>query len=87
LEKILTISAEDWCGFKGENLVDYIPRGVHLAGVYKGNVRYFAALVPKEAVIVVGFRSSIASAGTVGEQGRVYTADEKALIPKAKKRR
>jgi|SRR3989344_1653371 len=91
LEKILTISASEYCESIGKPLSDYEFFGVHLDKIdYWANpTEYFAELVPPEADVVVNY-SVQRSFGNFYEdakpgqnaRGIQFTAHGTALIPK-----
>ena len=89
LEKILTISAEEWSKIESSALFDYKAEGVHYHGaasdedvdVHAG----FASVVPDNAEVVVSYRFNIALAGTGGRLNCNLSAGGTALIPKEKK--
>ncbi|MEK6895293.1 MAG: hypothetical protein AABX48_02125 [Nanoarchaeota archaeon] len=63
LEKILTISATEYCNMMNKNLQDYIPRGV-----YGGDPEKLSC--PKETEVVVAYqKSSCASGGNYFSSG------------------
>lgn len=86
LDKILTISARDYCDMKGTKLSEYDARGVHLSSCEYLNGRkdptiagIFAHEVPTEAEIVVGYHASV---GDTSDVFTHFTAEGTALIPK-----
>jgi|SRR3989344_355428 len=91
LEKILTISAREYCESVGKPLSDYEFFGVHLDKVnYWANpTEYFAELVPSEAEVVVNYsvQRSFGSSYEDAKSGQnakwiQFTAHGTALIPK-----
>jgi len=88
LEKVLTISAREWCDMYGKKLDDYEAKGIHYE-VYdmdfkKQLSKEFASQVPDNAEIVVGYRfSTNPNGGNVSSRivPRDY-ASGTALIPK-----
>ena len=90
LEKILNISASEYCQMIGARLSDYFPIGVHYEKIsYWGNpTEDFADFVPEKAEIIVNYqvRRSLgpyqpAQPGQ-NAQGVECTAHGTALIPK-----
>jgi hypothetical protein len=90
LEKILTVSAREYCESMGKKLKDYDMEGIHtrnsfgeedgLTNLYDA----FAGKVPQSAEIVVGYTVSAA----IGGGGTTYTqcyASGTALIPRTNK--
>ena len=78
LEKILTVSARDYCESVGKNLSDYILRGIHVYLDMRYSEIKFQDKIPTGTEVVVsyqiayvGFNSSIDASAT-------------ALIPKEK---
>ena len=89
LEKILTISAEEWSKITDSVLSYYEAKGVHYYGdgVDEGVDIHveFASKVPNDAEVVVSYRFNIALAGTGGRLNCNLSAGGTALIPKEKK--
>ncbi len=61
LEKILTMSAGDYCGLNnGRKLSDYTARGVHLSGNYGHNAeRCFKEKIPTGTEVVVDYIAAV----------------------------
>lgn len=65
LERILTISASDYCASVGRNLTDYTLRGV----IYEGKnqdkwlIDNFRSCIPSETEVIVGFRFAYGGVG------------------------
>ncbi len=80
LERILTVSALDYCESVGKKLNDYEMRGVHVIQVNsqdnRPSYKVFADKVPSTAEVVVGYTMGIARFGG-------YVSGT-ALIPKPK---
>lgn len=84
LDKILTISARDYCDMHGKSLTDYEERGVHIEEPDSSELTIlesFAQKVPEEAEIIVAYQQQIISE----EPNDIYFADGTALIPKIPK--
>jgi len=87
LEKILTISAKDYCKMKGKLMKDYTPIGIHVEEDThrQETIKDFAESIPKNAEIVVGY---IPFAGgdssNISAHGYMRGASGTALIPKKK---
>jgi len=90
LEKILNISASEYCQMIGTRLSDYFPVGVHAEKIsYWGDpTEYFADLVPEKAEVVVNYQVN-RSLGPYqpaqpghNAQGVQFTVHGTALIPK-----
>lgn len=90
LEKILTISAGDYCQIQGKSLADYEAKGFHFLvkdikdGTKLGEL--LKAYVPKEAEVIVEFRPYFTEYGVSFSRGPVsiFGASGTALIPKKK---
>jgi hypothetical protein len=87
LEKILTMSARDYCEMMGKRLTDYVPQGVHTCNTFREHAlqniyNMFAERVPESAEVVVDymFSSSISKAAE-GSSVDSY-ASGTALIPR-----
>ncbi len=80
LDKILTISARDWCEMHGKSLTDYEARGVHIDALDPDEqvLKYFVQKVPVEAEVVVAFQQ-VYSGRHVNSR---YLASGTALIPR-----
>jgi len=67
LEKILTISARDYCEINGKDLNEYEAKGVHFNpenDLRCGELtKSFAKIVQKEAEVIVDYRVSVGGAG------------------------
>ena len=87
LEKILNVTATEYCASVGKKLSDYELKGVHFgSGHHYTNipewyVKDFANLVPKNAEVVVNYR--IFHSNRALNPAKV-TAEGTALIPKKK---
>jgi len=85
LEKILTISADEWFKITNREVSNYKVKGVHIViseheadGVHSR----FAFQVPNDAEVVVSYRSDIVLAGTGSYLYYRAIASGTALIPK-----
>jgi len=91
LEKILTISADEWSKITGRRLSDYEARGVHIIDEEGANEeienlhKIFASKVPDNAEVVVSYRPNISLAGTGGRLNYRAITSGTVLIPKEKK--
>lgn len=75
-DRILTISAADYCTIAGKSLSDYVAQGVHLYGGYGSNAqRCFIQEIPCGTEVVVAYTAAAGDAW-VAMSGT-------ALIPKA----
>lgn len=73
LEKILTVSARDYCEYEGKKLSDYVMQGVHCEEDI-ARISYFVKMVPKQTEVVVDYKFC---------KGRyTYLKSGTALIPK-----
>lgn len=95
LDKILTISARDWCESEGRNLKDYKLIGVHALGnieigwffeTYSGDDKkspksQLSKRCPKEAVVVTDYISTISRSDRC-DAVMFYEANGIALIPR-----
>lgn len=81
LEKILTISARDWCEANNKKLKDYRVIGVHQTGSGSEPAKHIGNSLPRGTDVVVNFRFSLYQY-TVANTG--YTSSGTALIPKKK---
>lgn len=79
LDKILTISARDYCDMHGKSLTDYEAVGVHVKQPYD-LINRFVKAVPDEAEVIIGFNHS-AAGGSVSCRPVLY-ASGTALIPR-----
>ncbi|MBI2451828.1 hypothetical protein HYV50_01980 [Candidatus Pacearchaeota archaeon] len=81
LEKILTISAREYCEMQGKDLSDYEPVGVHYyegrSGEANQGLINFAKTVPKGTEVIVSY-----SARTININFCVVALQGTALIPK-----
>jgi hypothetical protein len=83
LEKILTISAAEYCAIAGKDISEYTPVGVHVTGVhvYTGckPADELSMEVPVEAEVVVGYQSRIYLGpfveGDIGVNAKGYAFD------------
>jgi len=82
LERILTISAEEYCKIYGKKLTDYTVRGIHITSCEgEGDIKKFAKMVPDEAEVIVNFHQAY---GGTYPRWNGYYASGTALIPKNK---
>jgi hypothetical protein len=87
LDKILTMSAKDYCEMHGKKLYEYEARFIHYAfsseygDVYKFKEN-FKNRVPKGTEVIVDYRFSIGGAGDLHTTSFGYYASGTALIPK-----
>lgn len=58
LEKILTISARDYCEMFEKELKQYEPRGVHVSERYLFGLEEFKKNIPEGTEVVVNFQFS-----------------------------
>jgi len=83
LEKILNVTAREYCASVGKKLSDYDLVGVHARASTKEDlVEVFQNLVPNHAEIVVKYKPHYAVAATFFEKALVQQAEGTALIPK-----
>jgi hypothetical protein len=88
LEKILTISARDYCEMYGKELNQYDARGIHCEGkneiiwLDKGIIKQFSEVVPDNAEIVVEYRAYVAGQRCETDINLIIGASGTALIPK-----
>jgi hypothetical protein len=79
LDKILTMSAKDYCEMQRKRLSDYKARGVHCYG----GINSFKNSVPNETEVIVDYKFSITSAVEKGRSIENFEyASGTALIPK-----
>jgi len=83
LEKILTISARDYCESVGKNLQDYEMKGVHIQSSSVGPkiIEELNEKIPKNTEVIVEYRFS--NGGYFNVKYEKY-ASGTALIPKKK---
>ena len=82
LDKILTISARDYCEMNEKDIRNYEAVGLHYA-LFAGGLKIYsfvAERVPEKAEIVVDFIHSVG--GSASCEGTVCYASGTALIPK-----
>ena len=84
VEKILTVSAKEWCEMNDKKLNEYEARGVHSDGGMRFRLEGFAKEVPTEAEVVIGYRNTSAASGNSGNIGAVMYSYGTALIPRKK---
>ncbi|MBW3004430.1 hypothetical protein KY310_01190 [Candidatus Woesearchaeota archaeon] len=88
LEKILNVTATEYCLSVGKKLSDYELRGVHFGSGHNyenaaaAYVFDFAENIPKNAEVVVNYQMSISKAGTSMTTESEVIATGVALIPK-----
>jgi len=58
LEKILTISARDYCEMNGKYLVDYTAKGIHVNEHDYKVMESFLKQIPADAEVVVEYRAA-----------------------------
>lgn len=98
LEKILTISAKEYCEMNGQKLLEYNAIGVHCASfecfvnyieskreLLNDMIKKFAENVPSETEVVVDYGFSISTTSTTshGTSCLSYLGSGTALIPKS----
>lgn len=79
LEKILTLSAKDYCDMNGKKITDFEPKGIHIRITFahiesKEPLLIFAERIPSATEIVVNY--------TATTNNSYYYASGVALIPK-----
>jgi len=73
LEKILNVSATEYCASVGRELRDYELKGVHYeCGKTDFFAENFAKVVPEEAEVVVNYRVTMAVSQYEGDDGENY---------------
>ena len=83
LEKILTVSASEYCQSVGKELKEYELKGVHLeTGKEVLFQKEFAQIVPSDAEVVVGYQMGIEAAGGLLARYTALYGSGTALIPR-----
>ena len=83
LEKILNVSATEYCASVGKELKDYELRGVHLeSGKSDFFTKIFAEIVPRGAEVVVNYAMSVSTSQSLFRGYTSFQGTGTALIPK-----
>tara|TARA_Y100000310_G_scaffold255151_1_gene262415 strand:+ start:312 stop:596 length:285 start_codon:yes stop_codon:yes gene_type:complete len=86
LERILNVSATEYCASNGTDLKDYTMMGIHVESQFEEGdiISEFEVCVPRDAEVVVNYRTNSSTSASFWRYFVFREAHGTALIPKRK---
>ncbi len=87
LEKILSVSAEEYCKSNGKSLKEYKMIGVHLVGKNVKELSEHIPFIAPNAEVIVNYQFMFSNYLKINDYYQLIIATGTALVPKKKNKR